>query len=107
MDKVKLKQRIIEELNSTNQKIKALKELTQPIAPENAIGRVSRMDAINNKAVNEMALRQAQFKLQKLEMALEKIDQKDFGKCRKCGHDIQDGRLMLMPENALCIRCAS
>ena len=28
-----------------------LKELTKPIAPENAIGRVSRMDAINNKSV--------------------------------------------------------
>ena len=28
--------------------IKEYKELTKPIAPENAIGRISRMDAINN-----------------------------------------------------------
>ena len=32
----------------TEKHITDLKELTQPIAPENAIGRVSRMDAINN-----------------------------------------------------------
>ncbi len=32
--------------------IEVLKELTKPIAPENAIGRVSRMDAINNKSIN-------------------------------------------------------
>ena len=35
------------------------KEITKPIAPENAIGRISRMDAINNKSVTEAALRQA------------------------------------------------
>ena len=34
-----------------------------PIAPENAIGRVSRMDAINNKSVNEAALKKAEIKL--------------------------------------------
>ena len=48
---------IKEEILKTTDSIEHYKELTKPIAPENAIGRVSRMDAINNKSVNEAALK--------------------------------------------------
>jgi len=48
---------INDEITSTQTAIENYKELTKPIAPENAIGRVSRMDAINNKSVNEAALK--------------------------------------------------
>lgn len=107
MDKAYLKAKIHSEIQITRERISELKELTKPISPENAIGRVSRMDAINNKSVNESALRQHEFKLSKLMMALDKIDNKDFGKCSRCGGAIQEGRMMLLPENTLCIRCAS
>lgn len=65
------------------------------------------MDAINNKTVNERTLRQMEFKFQKLNLALEKIDESEFGNCRRCANAIQEGRLMLIPENTLCIHCAS
>jgi len=87
-------------------KVEEYKELTKPIAPENAIGRVSRMDAINNKSVNEAALRQAEMKLRKMHQALEKIDQPHFGTCTGCGEQIPLGRIMLMPESTKCVRCA-
>jgi DnaK suppressor protein len=106
MDKEKLREKIEREINLLGKKIKDLKELTQPIAPEIAIGRVSRMDAINNKSVNDMALRQAEFKMKKLNMALSKLSESKFGKCARCGNDIQEGRLMLLPENEFCIYCA-
>ena len=48
-----------EAISKTIQKIRRYEEMTQPIAPDNAIGRVSRMDAINNKSVIEAALRKA------------------------------------------------
>lgn len=107
MDKTALKKKIQSELKETQLRIEELKELTKPISPENAIGRVSRMDAINNKSVNERTLRQMEFKFQKLNLALDKIDEPNFGNCRRCGNLIQEGRLMLMPENTLCVRCAS
>lgn len=87
-------------------KVNEYKELTKPIAPENAIGRVSRMDAINNKSVNEAALRQAEMKLSKMRQALEKIDLPHFGQCTGCGEQIPLGRIMLMPESTKCVRCA-
>jgi DnaK suppressor protein len=42
---------INDDIAKTESAIERYKELTKPIAPENAIGRVSRMDAINNKSV--------------------------------------------------------
>lgn len=95
-----------ERLCATQEEILELKELTKPIAPENAIGRISRMDAINNKSVNEATLRQTEARLQKLEKALEKIDEPNFGLCLKCGKNINPMRLMLMPESTHCINCA-
>lgn len=87
-------------------KIVELRELTRPIAPDCSIGRVSRMDAINNKSINEAALRKAEEKIKTIRFALEDIHKPDFGKCRQCGEEIQFGRLMVMPGSSLCVRCA-
>ncbi|MFY0628549.1 MAG: TraR/DksA C4-type zinc finger protein [Reichenbachiella sp.] len=106
MDKAKIKSQIEKEIKVTQSKINDLKEQTKPISPENAIGRVSRMDAINNKSVNEASLRQAQDKLNKLEIAITKIDSKEFGICVKCQKPIPVGRLMLMPHSNKCVNCA-
>jgi DnaK suppressor protein len=101
-----LKSKILQSINATERGISELVELTKPIAPENAIGRISRMDAINNKSINEAALRQAQSKLEKLQLAKDKCDEDEFGECRKCHAPIPMGRLLLMPESLFCVRCA-
>ena len=82
-----------------------LVELTQPIAPDDAIGRVSRMDAIVNKSINQEALRKANDKLNKINISLERIDDDDFGTCIQCGTPIPIQRLLLMP-GSICINCA-
>ena len=102
-----IKELIDKEIGKTQNKIEEYKELTQPISPENSIGRISRMDAINNKTVNEAALKKAQDKLKKLNHALSKIDDSNFGNCASCGSEIQEGRLLLIPESNKCVRCAA
>ena len=79
--KKQIKKRIEEEIISTSKAVKKYRELTKPISPENAIGRISRMDAINNKSVNQVALNNAELKLNNLKVALTKIDDIDFGIC--------------------------
>ena len=101
-----LKSKIIQSITDTEKDISELVELTRPISPENAIGRISRMDAINNKSINEAALRQAQNKLKKLLLAKDKCDDDEFGVCLKCRGSIPMGRLLLMPESQFCVRCA-
>ncbi|MEM8907120.1 MAG: TraR/DksA C4-type zinc finger protein [Bacteroidota bacterium] len=101
-----LKEKIKSTIDLTQQKVIELEELTQPISPENSLGRISRMDAINNKSVAEAALRTAKQKLSKLKVALSKIDKPEFGTCAFCKKDIQAGRLMYLPESSRCVRCA-
>ena len=98
---------IEEEITKTNDTIESLKELTKPIAPENAIGRISRMDAINNKTVNDAALKKAEQKLKNLQIALSNINDPEFGVCAKCHNQIPIGRIMLMPQSRFCVHCAS
>ena len=84
-----------------------LEDLTQPVKPENSLGRISRMDAINTKGVLESSLRNKRNKLNKLRVALQQIDEPGFGICDNCDKPIQEGRLMFLPESTKCIRCAS
>jgi DnaK suppressor protein len=105
-DKQDIKKRILEELKKTEELILDYKESTKPISPENAIGRVSRMDAINNKSVVEAALRKAEEKLNKLKLVLDKVNDADFGLCMRCGNPIPIGRILLMPQSRNCVRCA-
>jgi len=44
--------------------------------------------------------------LNKLRLALQKIDEPSFGICDNCDKPIQEGRLMFLPESTRCIRCA-
>uniref|UniRef100_UPI003217E7EF TraR/DksA family transcriptional regulator n=1 Tax=uncultured Draconibacterium sp. TaxID=1573823 RepID=UPI003217E7EF len=106
LDKLEIRAKIEAEISKTENLVVEYKELTRPVEPENAIGRISRMDAINNKSVTEAALRKAKDKLEKLQYALSKVDDDDFGLCTKCKHPIPLGRILLMPQSRTCVKCS-
>ena len=106
MTNEEIKQKILDEISKTEKLINEYQEMTKPVAPDVAIGRISRMDAINNKAVRESAVRQAQEKLNKLKYVLSKIGSKDFGICMKCKTQIPIGRILIRPESMYCVNCA-
>ena len=101
-----LKQKIIAAISKTKEEILSLEDATRPIGPSNSIGRVSRMDAINNKSVAEATLRSARRKLSSLNIALNKIDSPDFGICSRCKRPIPAARLMYLPQSTRCVNCA-
>ena len=105
-EKNHVQERILEEIAATEKLVISYRELSKPIAPENAIGRVSRMDAINNKSVNESAFKKAELKLKNLKVAITKIDDSDFGVCIRCKKPIPIGRILLLPQAISCVNCA-
>jgi DnaK suppressor protein len=105
-DKEKLEQHIISEIKALKEKIVSYKEGAKPVELDSAIGRVTRMDAINSKSISEESLRKAEINLLKLERALQNIDDPDFGLCIECGEEIPIKRLMIMPGSVLCVDCA-
>jgi RNA polymerase-binding transcription factor len=107
MKKEEIKQNILNEISKTKKLIVEYKELTKPVAPDDAIGRISRMDAINNKSVTEASLRQAEEKLKNLKRVLSRVGTSDFGICIKCGKPIPEGRIIYRPESLNCVDCAT
>ncbi len=101
-----MKQNILNEISKTEKLIAEYKELTKPVEPDCAIGRISRMDAINNKSVTEASLRQAEEKLRNLQRVLSRVGTKDFGICIKCGRPIPEARILYRPESLSCVNCA-
>lgn len=101
--KAAIERRLIEIQNA----IVDLKEATKPMGLDSAIGRVSRMDYINNKSVSEAELTKSEAKLKALERWLSLYNTDQFGKCSKCGQEININRLLLLPESTRCIKCAS
>lgn len=106
-ERAALRKKIEEAIIETEKRIEELENSTAPVGPENAIGRVSRMDAINNKSVGEAALRTARSKLGKLKIAMTMVEKETFGTCADCKQPIQLARLMFLPESDKCVRCAS
>ena len=102
-----IRDNIQEEITKTEALINEYKEGAQPIAPENSIGRISRMDAINNKSITEAALKSAEIKLKNLENIKDKIEMEDFGKCIKCLNKIPIQRMLIIPESKKCVNCAN
>lgn len=94
------------QIESIQEEITELIELTKPVSLDASIGRLSRMDAINNKAINEMALREKKQTLQKLERAKERSEEGKLGTCLKCGGEIPFGRLKIMPYTTRCVNCS-
>lgn len=105
-EKEELYEIIKDQIESTKEEIEELIELTKPISLDNSIGRLSRMDAINNKTINEKALRDKKRTLQKLERAVERYEEDKLGTCLRCGEEIPFGRLKIMPYTTRCVLCS-
>ncbi len=104
--KTQLKAAIQEKIIALQKDIAAYRKLTEPIAPDNAIGRLTRMEAIGSRSINAAALEKARQTLSRLERILPRIAQPDFGLCRACEEPIPFARLMVLPETDCCVRCA-
>lgn len=101
-----IRKRLEDGIAKTKAQIGRYEEMAGPVAPDNAIGRVSRMDAINNKSVIDAALRKAREKLKGLQNHLNKLGTRDFQICPKCQKQIPIERILLAPESSFCVTCA-
>lgn len=73
---------------------------------QSSVGRLSRMDAIQ---VQEMALagkRRRLAELARIQAAVKRIDDGDYGFCVNCDEPIALKRLEVDPATPACIRCA-
>jgi DnaK suppressor protein len=98
-----LKQRdALLELEQTGTEAAAIVELDQT-----RVGRLSRMDALQEQAMSQERARRREIQLLKIAKALKRIELDDYGYCNECGEDIAFRRLVFDPATTLCIDCAN
>jgi DnaK suppressor protein len=87
---------------------KTSEEARQPVElDQTSVGRLSRMDALQNQAMALETDRRRHVELQHIEAALKRIEEGEFGECLNCGEEIAAKRLEVDPTAAICIDCAN
>jgi len=74
---------------------------------QSAMGRVSRVDALQQQQMAQATLRRHKLRFERVEAALERHDDDPdtFGDCPECGESIGLRRLQAFPESVFCVPC--
>ena len=71
------------------------------------VGRLSRMDAMQGQAMALETARRRDVEVTRIDAALKRVDDDEYGYCLACGEEIVAARLALDPMAAVCVTCAS
>ncbi len=89
----------LQQLLADSRQSSAAVDLDQPI------GRLSRMDALQQQAMAKANREGHQRRLKLIESALQAIKQQRYGECRRCEEPIGYARLKARPESPFCLAC--
>jgi DnaK suppressor protein len=73
---------------------------------QTTVGRLSRMHAIQEQATALATGRQRECEIARIQAALQRMKDGEFGYCVMCGGEIDERRLQLDPSLPHCIDCA-
>jgi DnaK suppressor protein len=80
----------------------------QPVElDQTRVGRLSRMDALQGQAMAQETARRRDVEVSRIDAALKRVDEDEYGYCLACGEKIAAARLKLDPMAAVCVTCAS
>ena len=73
---------------------------------DSSIGRLSRMDALQNQQMALELKRRQENQLLRIENAFKRLAKGQYGLCGKCKNPIEEDRLEVFPDTVSCVRCA-
>lgn len=95
------------QLAKLERSMKVTDEAARPVElDQTAVGRLSRMDSLQNQALTQNLKEREQHKLALLREALARMDREEFGMCTECGGAIPMERLFVFPEAPVCAACS-
>jgi len=105
------RQKIRKTLTELKLELEAMSELSEDARAtveldQQSVGRLSRMDALQGQAMAQASERQRRANIQRIDAALNRLDNGEYGFCVECGEDIGEKRLAVDPAAAFCITCA-
>ncbi len=87
--------------------LEGLRAGIKPVDLDEPIGRLSRMDAMQQQKMAEASRRAARQRYDRVLAASAAWEREDFGDCLGCEEPIGYKRLSAKPETALCLVCQS
>lgn len=91
--------------SNLEQRLSAIRTETQPVGLDLPIGRLSRMDAIQQQSMASGQRGRIEQDLQKVRAALLRLEQRTYGACLRCHESISYERLRIQPVAPLCFAC--
>jgi len=73
---------------------------------QQSVGRLSRMDAMQRQAMAQAQERARAAELARLDQAMRRLEDGEYGWCATCGEEIAAARLEVDPAAAVCVECA-
>jgi len=73
---------------------------------QQSVGRLSRMDAMQSQAMAQETARRRLLDIRRIDAAVKRIEEGEYGYCATCGEMIARGRLELDPAVATCVKHA-
>ena len=99
--------RLVQEQEDVRQDDTAQAKDRSPVKlDQQAVGRLSRMDAMQQQAMAQAASRRRAGRQSRIIAALKRIEDGEFGYCQDCGEHIGKARLQLDPTIPNCMPCA-
>lgn len=77
----------------------------RPVDLNEPIGRLTRIDAIQQQKMAEASRRSLEGRMRQIEAALSAWERGTYGECRECGEPIGIARLSARPEAPRCLDC--
>ena len=84
-----------------------LEQTLQPIAPECALGTLTRFELMQDQVRIHTTYLSVKKHFNALSYTYEHVNDEDFGLCYRCKNPIPIQRILLVPHNKFCVRCAS
>ena len=85
--------------------LEASREDVRPVDVDEPIGRLTRMDAMQQQSMAKANRRSAEARLQQIVACLAALEKGDYGYCTSCEEPISYPRLQARPETRLCLPC--
>ncbi|MEX2528820.1 MAG: TraR/DksA C4-type zinc finger protein [Gemmatimonadota bacterium] len=102
-----LQTELLQALTKLERSMATTDEASRPVTlDQTAVGRLSRMDSIQNQALTSNLKDRERDRLGAILAALKRMEQGEFGRCTDCGGEISFPRLMVFPETPTCQSCA-
>lgn len=96
--------------NRLEQRLREITAGQKPITPlaldQSRVGRLSRMDAMQQQAMAQATARLSALEERRIRTALDRMASGDYGYCMGCEEEIAEGRLRVDPSALTCIACA-